>query len=247
MSESLCLNANWPAPKNILAFSTTRYGGQSLSPYHSNNLADHVGDNLLTVEENRQALITTHRLPKAPYWLEQTHSTTCLLINEQQTDHKADAAITKQINQPLVVLTADCLPILLCDKKGQEIAAIHAGWRGLLDGIIEETLKKLTSPFSEMMAWLGPRICGQCFEVGQEVTDAFLKKYPISKTAFVPTVKNKYLANLGEIATMLLKEAGIQLIYDSEQCTFENNSLFFSYRREGQTGRIANIICVLES
>ena len=176
------LSANWKAPTNIQAFTTTREGGESKTPYTSNNLGTHVGDNLDDVEHNRNKLITRFELPSTPFWLNQTHSTHCVLA-EADGSRDADAAITRTPNRVLAIMTADCLPILLCNKAGNEVAAIHAGWQGLLNGVVENTLAQMESTTNELIAWIGPSICQACYEVGQEVYEQFTSVHNFSKIA----------------------------------------------------------------
>lgn len=232
--------ANWPAPKNITALSTTRISGFSVVPYDHNNLGLHVGDNEDSVHKNRVYLKESLQLPNEPTWLSQTHSTICVTA-EDETNRHADAAITRSKMHPLVILTADCLPITLCNIQGTEIAAIHAGWRGLYNGIVENTLKQMQSKPSDLLAWIGPAICHKCYEVGEEVYSSFTTKYPSSQKAFKP-VHSKWLANLPLIAEIILKSQGVSAIYQSDLCTFELKNEFYSYRRTSQTGRIGTLI-----
>jgi len=232
--------ANWPAPSNITALSTTRLGGLSELPFDSNNLGFHVGDNPLHVQNNRQQLIKALNLPNEPIWLNQTHSTSCV-IAEQDIGRDADAAITRSAKHPLVILTADCLPITLCSKQGSEIAAIHAGWKGLFNGVVENTLAKMESKTLDILAWIGPAICPKCYEVGPDVYNSFTTKYPKSKIAFQPS-NNRWLANLPKIAEVVLNSLGINAVYQSNFCTFELKNEFYSYRRSAQTGRIGTLI-----
>lgn len=232
--------ANWPAPKNISALSTTRFSGFSPAPFDSNNLGLNTGDNEQHVLRNRQQLKNYLQLPGEPQWLQQTHSTDCVLV-ENDSNRVADAAITRSLKHPLVILTADCLPITLCNRQGTEIAAIHAGWRGLVHGIIENTLLKMHSEPSDILAWIGPAICHQCYEVGDEVYQNFTKKYPVSKKAFQPQ-QGKWLANLAQIAELVMNKQGIDAVYHSKLCTFESEIDFYSYRKTSQTGRIGTLI-----
>ncbi|MBA2650569.1 MAG: peptidoglycan editing factor PgeF [Legionella sp.] len=235
--------ANWNAPKHIHALSTTRFSGFSQVPYDSNNLALHVGDDNASVLQNRQQLVQSLQLPCDPLWLEQTHSTRCIIAEQAGNDRDADAAIAHSWQHPLVILTADCLPITLCAVVGDEIAAIHAGWRGLIDGIVENTLSKMHNHREHIIAWIGPSICENCYEVGEEVLDSFVGKYSKAQAAFKPH-NNKWLANLPKIAEFILKSNGIQAVYQSELCTFEEKNGLFSYRRQKQTGRIATLIWI---
>lgn len=232
--------ANWPAPKNISALSTTRLSGFSLAPYDTNNLGLHVGDNEHHVMQNRRQLVESLNLPAEPQWINQTHSTHCVLV-EEDPNRDADAALTRSHKHPLAILTADCLPITLCNLQGNEIAAIHAGWRGLVNGIIENTVAKMNSKPSDLLAWIGPSICQKCYETGDEVYETFTSKYPQSKKAFQP-VHSKWLANLPQIAEMVLNAQGINAVYQSSLCTFESENELYSYRRTSQTGRIGTLI-----
>ncbi|KTD06630.1 Laccase domain protein YfiH [Legionella gratiana] len=232
--------ANWSAPKNITALSTTRLSGYSQIPYESNNMGLGIGDNDHHVMQNRQQLVELLQLPDEPQWLKQTHSTHCVIV-EEDLNRNADASITRSQKYPLAILTADCLPIMLCNVQGTEIAAIHAGWKGLAHGIIENTLNKMNSPESELLAWIGPSICQKCYEVGDEVYQKFIQTYPLSQQAFNP-MKEKWLANLSLIAEIVLNAKGVNTVYQSELCTFELKNEFYSYRRTSQTGRIATLI-----
>jgi len=234
------LHANWPAPKHIRALTTTRDAGASLGPYARNNLALHVDDLEQHVQANRADLRTHLNLPAEPQWLNQTHTNTCVRV-EEEISRDADAAVTSSAIHPLAIMTADCLPIVLCNQAGTEIAAIHAGWRGLLNGIIEHTLDKMHSPPSTLMAWTGPAICKDCFEVGQEVPDMFIKRYAFSAPAFRPHNK-KSLGNLPKIDELILNQHGVDAVYHANACTFEQENRFYSYRRAPQTGRMATLI-----
>jgi YfiH family protein len=233
--------ANWSAPKNITALTTTRLGGYSQGAFSSNNLAKHVGDNEQDVEKNRQQLRETLGLEHEPVWLEQTHSTICISPELEKTRY-ADAAVTRSANHPLAILTADCLPITLCNRQGTEIAAIHAGWRGLYNGIIESTLNKVHSVPSDLLAWIGPAISQEHYEIGEEVHDAFTAKYPQSTIAFKSIADKKWLANLPLIAEQVLNSLGINAVSQSNLCTFNLKDELYSYRRASQTGRIATLI-----
>lgn len=232
--------ANWKAPKNITALCTNNLGGYSKAPYETNNFALHVGDDQEDVQKNRQQLYELMQLPSEPAWLEQTHSTVCVVAEEDKS-RNADASTTRSLHHPLAILTADCLPITLCNRQGTEIAAIHAGWRGLHNGIIENTLHKMHSKPSDLLAWIGPAISQEYYEVGEEVHHAFTTQYEQSTKAF-QAVEKKWLANLPLIAELVLHHLGIQAVYQSNLCTFKLKNEFYSYRRSGQTGRIATLI-----
>jgi len=232
--------ADWPAPANICALTTTMAVGHSLPPYAHNNLALHVGDNAEHVLLNRRQLVTSLHLPNEPAWLEQTHSTDCVVI-EKDPNRVADAATTRQTSSPLVIMTADCLPIVLCDLAGTEIAAIHAGWRGLAQGIVENTLAKMHHLPSQLIAWIGPSICHTCFEIGSDVKDTYLKRYPYTSDAFHNN-GSRLFADLPKLAELILQTLGIFGVFQSGACTYEQNKTFYSYRRQAQTGRIATLI-----
>ena len=234
------LIANWPAPANIKALTTLRTHGNSQVPYDGNNLGLHVGDNPDDVQKNRQDLISNLALPSSPVWLEQTHSNRCIIVDEDN-NRQADAAITRRSDQVLAIMTADCLPIVVCNQQGNEIAAIHAGWKGLVNGVIENTLEKMTSKPHELMAWVGPCICPSCYEVGDDVFDACLSKHDFAADAFQKH-QQKWLANLPLLAELILQKSSVSAVFHAHACTFERKKDFYSYRREPQTGRMATLI-----
>ncbi|MDP3559543.1 MAG: peptidoglycan editing factor PgeF [Legionellaceae bacterium] len=229
----------WPTPPSVFSYCSPRWGGNSPPPYDTYNMALHVDDDPICVAQNRQHLKHALSWSQEAAWLEQTHSTRCILLESTQ-DRDADAMVTRQLHQPLAILTADCLPILLCDNNGTEIAAIHAGWKGLVHGIIENTLQTMESAPSTLLAWIGPAICKHCYVTGAEVRDIFLKNYPDSHAYFTPYLHG-YLADLAGIARMILRSLGISGIYFSNICTYEDLD-YFSYRRQTQTGRFASCI-----
>ena len=211
-----------------------------MPPYDKNNLALHVGDNAENVEANRLALVNSLLLPGIPIWLHQTHTNQCVVV-EDSPNRIADAATTRRKDMPLAIMTADCLPILLCDKAGTEIAAIHAGWRGLANGIIENTLIKMHSQPEALMAWIGPAICKTCYEVGNDMYEAFTTRYPFTEATFSNRAPHRH-ANLPKMAELILNAQGVSAVYQSEACSFELKNKFYSYRREPQTGRMATLI-----
>lgn len=237
---------NWQAPKNIKAFTTVRTGGVSQAPFDSFNLGDHVGDLPEDVRQNRALLVEKFGLPHSPLFLTQTHSTTVIELPYVAEKVEADAVYTKHTNQVCLVMTADCLPVIFCNKDGSEVAAAHAGWRGLCDGILEETVAKFQSPASEIMVWLGPAIGPTAFQVGEEVVEQFCAFDPNAKAAFTPdcTSSGKFLGNLYQLAIQRLNKLGIQAISGGEHCTYTEQDKFFSYRREGKTGRMATLIWI---
>jgi polyphenol oxidase len=233
----------WPAPENIVALTTTRQGGVSVGPYQSFNLAAHVGDAPEHVATNRQKLITELKLPVAPYWLQQVHGTTALCLPDTDT-RVADASYTEAPEQICAVLTADCLPVLLCNRQGTEVAAIHAGWKGLAAGVIEACVTRLNTPVQDLLAWLGPAISQRNFEVGRDVLAAFVTVDPAHQQAFIPATKSgNYQADLYLIARQKLAKLGISAVYGGDYCTYADKELFYSYRRDGEaTGRMASLI-----
>ncbi|MBT2917754.1 peptidoglycan editing factor PgeF [Vibrio anguillarum] len=235
---------NWNAPKHVKAFSSTRVGGFSLAPYQGLNLGMHVGDDPLTVEKNRQWLTQQAAMPSEAIWLEQTHSTQVLEVTQPtQQILSADGVFTHQHNVVCSVMTADCLPVLLTNHQGSEVAAVHAGWRGLANGILENALAKFSS---DILAWLGPAIGPTAFEVGDDVYHAFVDQNTKAKAAFSLQENGKWLANIAQLATLRLHQCGVSEISDSGLCTFHNPHQFYSYRRDGITGRQASFIWIEE-
>jgi YfiH family protein len=235
-----CLIPDWDTPTNIHVAMTLRTGGFSTGVYDSFNLATHVGDDLTRVLENRQLLKKELNLPADPVWLEQTHSDIVIDAGQATTLQQADASYSDKAGVVCAVMTADCLPVLICTKDGQKIAAIHAGWKGLLAGIISNTLMALNS--NEVLVWLGAAISARCFEVGEEVRAAFVAKSPDFAAGFRVTGNNKYLADIYQLARIELAARGIHAVYGGEFCTYTDKDRFYSYRRETQTGRMATLI-----
>jgi hypothetical protein len=238
--------ADWPAPSNVKTAISTREGGVSLPPYNGLNLGSHVNDNPQAVAQNRQLFRLQADMPADPLWLNQVHGTDCVVL--EQTDFSAgpvtaDASTTKSKALVSVVLTADCLPVLFCDAAGTQVAAAHAGWRGLVDGVLEQTLAQFAEPH-QVMAWLGPAIGPKAFEIGDEVRQAFIAKDARAGAAFVaiPNKTGKWLADLYQLACLRLTAAGVTQIYGGSFCTFTEEIRFYSYRRDGQTGRMASCI-----
>lgn len=235
----------WQVPSHIHALCTTRMGGVSQAPFDSLNLGDHVGDNPNDVLQNRTLLQKAANLPHAPVYLNQTHSTKVLRLPlAENADLNADAVYTNQANQVCLVMTADCLPVLFCSQDGTEIAAAHAGWRGLCDGMLEETVAQFLSPSEQIKVWLAPAIGQSAFQVGEEVAEQFCAVDSQAKSAFVldPSTSGKFLGNLYQIARQRLNKLGITDISGGEYCTYSDSEQFFSYRRDKQTGRMATLI-----
>jgi hypothetical protein len=219
---------------------TTRAGGVSQAPWRSLNLGDHVGDDPAHVAANRARL--RRQLPAEPGWLRQVHSARVVELG-RESNPQADAALTRQPAQVCAVLTADCLPVLFCDRAGSVVAAAHAGWRGLADGVLEATVAAMQVPPGEVLAWMGAAIGPRAFEVGDEVREAFVAQHPAASEAFVPQpMPGKWLADIYQLARIRLKHAGVQAIHGDGRCTFSEVDSFYSYRRDGVTGRMAALI-----
>lgn len=241
----MIITPNWKASNNIKAYSTTRHGGLSKAPFSSLNLGSHVGDDLTTVLLNRKSIQQSLQLPSEALWLTQTHSTLILHSDEHTQDKEADAIITNKKNHCLAIMTADCLPILLSNEKGTQIAAIHAGWKSLCNGIIEKTMARLNTKNDTFMAWLGPCISQKYFEVGAEVREAFCQKSSSNADGFVKNpITHNYHACLKTLARSQLMPLGVTEVTQSQLCTYEHANDFFSYRREGITGRMATFIWI---
>ncbi|MDE9466522.1 purine nucleoside phosphorylase YfiH [Xenorhabdus bovienii] len=233
---------DWPQLDNVGACSTTRLGGVSLPPYDSLNLGNHVGDDSKCVERNRKLLVEYAQLPQQPVWLEQVHGTRVINLDGQPVkDNQADAVYTNMPGQVCAVMTADCLPVLFCAIAGDEIAAAHAGWRGLCTGVLENTVSRFSAKPEMIRAWLGPAIGPEKFEVGREVMDAFVVTNPELEQAFTP-YGNKFLVNIYLLAKLKLQSIGINEVFGGTACTATEERNFFSYRRDGNTGRMATLI-----
>lgn len=231
---------DWPAPARVKSLMTTRAGGVSRSPWASLNLGDHVGDDPAAVAANRARL--RERLPAEPAWLSQVHSARVVELGRDGA-READAAVAREPGQVCAVLTADCLPVLFCDRAGSVVAAAHAGWRGLAGGVLEATIAAMRAPPAEILAWMGAAIGPQAFEVGEDVRQAFLERHPEAATAFVPqAVAGKWRADIYRLARIRLAHAGVQGVYGGGRCSFTESETFYSYRREGVTGRMASLV-----
>ena len=235
---------NWPAPANIKSMQTLRFGGKSKGKFNSFNLSTRVQDEINAVYLNRDFL--NQYLPSPPHWLNQTHSN--IVIELPSPVLNGDASYTREKNLVCVVQTADCLPILMTNKKGTVVAAIHAGWRGLLNGVIENTIHKMNMPPNELLVWLGPAISQKYFEVGFDVKYSFCEKSKDTEKAFCLISDQKWLADIYQLTKILLDIYGVTDIYGGsvteDYCTFANHESYFSYRREGLTGRMATLIWI---
>lgn len=247
---------DWPAPANVLAAVTTRQlDGVSTGAYAGFNLATHVGDDALQVQYNRALLRTLLSLPAEPAWLNQVHGTAVMDIavmdvavtdtaaeKNRAAPPDADASYSAEPGPVCVVMTADCLPVLFCSDNGQEVAAAHAGWKGLLDGVLEATVARFHAPPSQLLAWLGPAIGPSAFEVGPEVREAFVTRDAETARAFQPGTGDRWLADIYLLARLRLARCGVARVYGGGLCTVTNSQRFYSYRREGVTGRMASLV-----
>lgn len=234
---------NWPAAKHVKAFSSTRGDGFSVGAYQGLNLGSHVGDESDIVDKNRQWLVDNSAMPSAPVWLNQTHSTVVEYIDSPTSAIlDADGTFTDKEAVVCSAMTADCLPVLLTNTQGTQVAAVHAGWRGLANGIVENAVEKLEG---ELMAWIGPAIGAKVFEVGQDVVDAFTQTDPQAIEAFQPRdEQGKWLADMNLLVTQRLRRVGVEHVYYSNLCTYADPERFYSYRRDGITGRQATFIWI---
>lgn len=238
-----CLTPDWPAPANVVAWSTTRLGGVSEAPFDSFNPASHVGDRPHWVQQNRRLLFEQLRLPSEPFWLEQVHGVELLNLDEQAKSNVADGSYSTILNHVCLVQTADCLPVLFCDRGGKQVAAVHAGWRGLQAGILERAVSVFKAQASELLVWLGPAISKQHFEVGEELRQAFVADSNQAELAFKPAARaGHYWADLYLLARMRLQALGVEHIYGGDYCSYADSRRFFSYRRDGRCGRMATLI-----
>ena len=236
------LKPDWPVDSSVVAVTTTRRGGVSVSPFGQLNIASHVGDLPAAVQENRRRLVSELDLPAEPNWLSQTHSNGLVRIGEGglQDIPDADAAYTEHHGQVVVIMTADCLPVFLAARDGSEVALVHAGWRGIANGIIIRTLKAFKSSPEDICAWLGPAISQPAFTVGNDVREAVIKRDAKHSEAFVP-YQMQWKACLYSLARQQL-QGKVGFVGGGEYCTYSRPELFFSYRRDGTTGRMANLI-----
>lgn len=236
---------DWNAPKNVRALTTTRCDGVSVGPYAGLNVGDHVNDNPEHVDQNRQSLISQLGLTKHPQWLSQIHGVDLVEAQNDGLCPEADGCWTVEANQACIVMTADCLPVLFADGNGKRVAAVHAGWRGLLDGILELAVEGFDKP-EDLHVWLGPAIGPSAFEVGGEVKDQFVAVQAQADKAFTPVIgsEGKYLADIYLLARQRLNAVGVSSVSGGEYCTYTDSERFYSYRRDGVTGRMASLIWI---
>jgi YfiH family protein len=248
------ITPQWPAPRAINALVSTRLGGVSKAPFDSLNLGDHVGDKDADVSQNRA--IFAKALPSEPVWLKQIHGTVVSTPQNRQTSLngyiQADASVTNIPGEVLAIMTADCLPVLITNQSGSAVGAAHAGWRGLCAGVLENTITALLkisedkNP-SNLIAWMGPAIGPDSFEVGEDVVIAFKDSglaTPLNAFKAIPHKPGKFLADIYQLASARLETCGLQMIFGGQYCTVKDQEQFFSYRRDGETGRFASAIWI---
>jgi YfiH family protein len=236
------LSIDWPAPPGVRVLSSFRGGGASVAPYASLNLGDHVGDTLEAVADNRRALIAAAGLPAEPAWLEQVHGVNVADLDASGPYGPADAAVTRRAKRVCAILTADCLPIVFATESGDTIAAAHAGWRGLSAGVIEATVQAIGTSPQRLIAWLGPAIGPQHFEVGAEVRQVFVRANPGDADAFEQNARGRFMADLARLARRRLNKLGISRVHGGGECTYARADRYFSHRRDGITGRQGTFI-----
>ena len=243
------IEPDWPAPANVLALSTSRQGGCSAAPFASLNLGHHVGDSATAVAANRGIVAAALPAGTAIEWLSQVHGTRVVEAGRGREHPRADAVWSRQVNRACAVLTADCLPVLFCSTSGDRVAAAHAGWRGLLDGVLEATVAAMGVDSEKILAWMGPAIGPRVFEVGAEVREQYLAAASATdkvlvEVSFVPSEvrPGHYFADLYALARLRLRAVGVTGVFGGGYCTFSDAGRFFSYRRDGRTGRMASLI-----
>jgi polyphenol oxidase len=244
-SKDVWIEADWPAPSCVRTASTWRTGGVSTGAYASCNLGSHVGDDPAAVAQNRSQLCAQLRLDHEPLWLNQVHGTVVVDAGSSTGIPTADAAIAHGPQRACVVLTADCLPVLLCDRQGLHVAAAHAGWRGLAAGVLTATVAALGVEPANLIAWLGPAIEQDAFEVGPEVRQAFLADDQSAAAAFAANERGRWQADLYQLAHRALARLGVREVYGGEARCFADADRYFSYRRDGRTGRMATMIWIV--
>jgi YfiH family protein len=242
MTSLQWIEAQWPAPPHVRALSTTRGGGVSGGTYESLNLALHVGDSETAVRENRRLLRSSLNLQQEPAWLNQVHGTEVVEAQSFSTAPSADASFAIGNASACVVMTADCLPVLFCDRDGTRVAAAHAGWRGLSSGVLQAAIRALDCDPAQLIAWLGPAIEQDAFEVGSEVREQFMNEDARQADNFVQNTQGRWQADIYGLARRALQRAGVSAVFGGGFKCFADRERFFSYRRDQRTGRMASLI-----
>ena len=235
---SLGFAPDWPAPKNVRAFVTERGGAER---YGRLNLALHVGDDARLVAANRARLRAEVELPAEPMWLEQVHGARVLYLDSEPAA-PADGAVTARAGVVCAVLTADCLPVIFCDRAGGRVGVAHAGWRGLLAGVLPAAVRAMAADPAELIAWLGPAIAPAAYEVGADVREPFVAQWPAAARWFAPNVRGRWQADLYGLARDSLIGAGVAAVHGGGACTHAEAARFFSHRREAPCGRMATLV-----
>jgi YfiH family protein len=236
------IRADWPAPSGIVAGCTLRNGGVSHNEFKSLNLGEHVGDVQTSVSENRRRFVQACSLPSEPVWLNQVHGCDAVVDPPRDSHPDADAVLSSKAGTVCAVLTADCLPVVFSSDNGAEIGVSHAGWRGLCGGVLEATVERFSVAPDSLLAWLGPAISSSAFEVGEEVRDAFIRHSEEAHSGFERNANGKWQADLYALARQRLSGAGVRRIFGGDYCTYGDPERFFSYRRDGQCGRMASFV-----
>ncbi|MDB6090110.1 MAG: laccase [Gammaproteobacteria bacterium] len=246
MSDLATIAPAWPAPSRVRAAFTLRTGGVSAPPFGSLNLGSHVGDILDAVKENRRRVRDALGLPAEPAWLQQVHGTGVADLDASEawegSAPPADAATTRVRERVCVIQVADCMPVLLAAADGSAVAAVHAGWRGLAAGVLEKTIRKLGLPPAHLLVWLGPTIGQENFEVGDDVRAAFMAVDAQSASAFQANPRGRWQCDLYALARLRLAALGVNAVFGGSWCTYADPARFFSFRRDGQCGRMAALI-----
>lgn len=242
MKPEQIIAADWPAPPNVHAWVTTRAGGVSRGPYAGFNIAGHVADDSAAVASNRRRLVEMLALPSDPVWLEQVHGTDVMLLEDPSQGRQADGSLTLEPGRVCAVMTADCLPVLLCNRAGSAVAALHAGWRGLAAGILERGVARMPGD-SDVLAWLGPAIGPDRFEVGEEVIGQLEVESGRDRSWYTAAAEpGKWYVDIYRLARQRLLAAGVADVSGGGFCTFTDDRRFYSYRRQGACGRMASLI-----
>lgn len=236
------IEADWPAPSNVRAVATTRAGGVSVGPYASLNLGAHVGDDARAVGENRLRVRTALELPREPLWLHQVHGTAVVEAIPHEAPPTADASFSRSPGQACAVLTADCLPVLFCDRDGTRVAAAHAGWRGLVGGVLDSALRAMGVAPDRVLAWLGPAIEPEMYEVGAEVREQFVARSADNDQAFKANARGRWQADLYDLARRELARLGVGQVCGGGLRSYADRDRFYSFRRDGTTGRMATLV-----
>ncbi len=238
----IAITPDWPAPPGVRACTTTRVGGVSRAPYDSLNLAAHVGDDSARVAANRQRAAAALGLPDTPLWLTQVHGNRVVDAALAPPGIDADASFTTRPGIVCAVLTADCLPVVLCHRRGGRVAVAHVGWRGLVNGVIDQAVRAMACPGDDLLAWLGPAMGPQVYEVGEDVMAEMRGGVDDAEGAFTGASAGKWYADLYTLTRRRLAGLGLNRVYGGTWCTYTESRRFYSYRRDGVTGRMATLV-----